>query len=146
MIVPGYWNDPQATAESFVGGFWRSGDIGSLDADGYLRVFDRRKDIINRGGYKIYSAEIENVLSFHPAVIECAAIACPDPVLGEKIQVFVRCNEDYSDSENIRQFCASRLADYKIPDFVVFLNEPLPRNANGKIIKTQLRNSLNIRS
>jgi long-chain acyl-CoA synthetase len=77
MVVKGYWNDPAATAENIVGGYWRSGDVGSKDAEGYVRVFDRRKDMINRGGYKIYSAEVESALLEHPGVLEAAAVALP---------------------------------------------------------------------
>jgi O-succinylbenzoic acid--CoA ligase len=81
MVVPGYWNDPAATAENFVAGHWRSGDIGSKDAEGYVRVFDRKKDMINRGGYKIYSVEVENALMSCPGVVEAAVVAEPCPVL-----------------------------------------------------------------
>ena len=89
MVVPGYWNDPAATAESFVAGYWRSGDIGSKDADGFVRVLDRKKDMINRGGYKIYSVEVENALMSFPGVVEAAVVAEPCPVLGERVHAFV---------------------------------------------------------
>ena len=77
MVVKGYWNDPAATAENIVGGYWRSGDIGSKDTQGYVRVFDRKKDMINRGGYKIYSVEVENALMSFPGVVEAAVVAQP---------------------------------------------------------------------
>ena len=142
MVVPGYWDNPEATAAGFAAGYWCSGDIGALDEEGYLRVFDRKKDMINRGGYKIYSAELENVLSYHPDVIECAAVARPDEVLGEKVQIFVRCHEGKGDAKDLQAFCAARLSDYKVPEFINFINEPLPRNANGKIVKTSLRDTV----
>lgn len=140
MVVRGYWNRPEATQENFVGGYWRSGDIGSLDKEGYLRVFDRMKDMINRGGYKVFSAEVENVLAYHPAVAECAVVARPDPVLGEKVQAFIALASGASATEQeIRDYCASRLADYQVPDFVAFMDASLPRNPNGKVIKRNLR-------
>ena len=139
MVVPGYWRKPEATAASFVGGFWRSGDIGSLDADGFVRVFDRVKDMINRGGYKVFSAEVENVMSDHPGVVECAVVARPDPVLGERVQAFVVPRDRGVTEAAIRAFCAERMADYKVPEFVTLMSEPLPRNANGKVQKAALR-------
>lgn len=139
MVVPGYWRNPQANAEHFVGGYWKSGDIGAKDADGYFKVFDRKKDMINRGGFKIYSAEVENVLSRHPAVLECAVVARPDPVLGEKVQVFVVAGGDPISEADLRQFCADRMADYKVPDFITMMAEALPRNANGKVLKAMLK-------
>jgi len=139
MVVPGYWNNPQANAEHFVGGYWKSGDIGSRNAGGYFKVFDRKKDMINRGGFKIYSAEVENVLSRHPAVLECAAVARPDPVLGEKVQVFVVARADEINAGDLRQFCAQHMADYKVPDFITVMADSLPRNANGKVLKAVLK-------
>ena len=139
MTVPGYWNDEARTAESFADGFWKSGDVGSMDEGGYVRLHDRKKDMIIRGGYNIYSAELENALSYHPGVAECAAVAPPDPVLGEKVHMFVRAVSEDVTAEDLRSFCAERLADYKVPDFVTFLNDPLPRNANGKVLKNTLR-------
>jgi len=139
MVVPGYWNNPQANAEHFVGGYWKSGDIGSRNAGGYFKVFDRKKDMINRGGFKIYSAEVENVLSRHPAVLECAAVARPDPVLGEKVQVFVVARADAISAGDLKQFCAQHMADYKVPDFITVMADALPRNANGKVLKAVLK-------
>lgn len=139
MVVPGYWNKPDKSAESFVGGFWRSGDIGSIDAGGYVRVFDRKKDMINRGGYKVFSAEVENVLSYHPGVLEVAVVPHPDPVLGEKVHAFVHLKEGATTEEALKSFCAERLSDYKVPDYFTFSADPLPRNANGKLIKRSLR-------
>ncbi|MBV8650180.1 MAG: long-chain fatty acid--CoA ligase, partial [Alphaproteobacteria bacterium] len=139
MVVPGYWNRPEATESEFTDGFWHSGDIGSLDANGFLRVFDRKKDMINRAGYKIFSAEVENVLSHHPRIVESAVIGVPDPVLGERVKAIVVPRDDGVTPEAIRGFCAERLADYKVPEFVVLVADPLPRNANGKLQKAVLR-------
>lgn len=138
MVVPGYWNDPAASAAEFTGGYWHSGDIGRLDWDGYLHVLDRRKDMINRAGYKVFSAEVENVLSEHGAVAECAVVGRPDPVLGERVHAFVVADGELS-VEAVRAFCAQRLADYKVPETYTVLGEGLPRNANGKVMKPELR-------
>ncbi len=139
MVVPGYWEDDAATQREFCGGYWKSGDIGSIGADGYVRILDRKKDLINRGGYKVYCAEVEGVLSLHPAVVESAVIARPDPVLGEKAHAFVLISDPGCTAEDLRAHCARHLADYKLPDFITFVERPLPRNANGKILKRQLR-------
>lgn len=150
MVVPGYWNDPPAGRGAFVDGYWRSGDVGSLDAGGYLRVFDRIKDMINRGGYKIYSVEVENVLKFHRDVADVAVVACPDPVLGEKVRAIVQLTQasaarrggDAPCADMLKAFCGERLADYKVPEFIDFTDEPLPRNAAGKLLKREIRSDL----
>jgi acyl-CoA synthetase (AMP-forming)/AMP-acid ligase II len=140
-VIKGYWNNPTATAESFTGGFWHSGDLGSVDADNFVRVFDRQKDMINRGGLKIYSAEVESVLAGHPAVVESAIIAKPCPVLGERVHAVVVAREPLA-SDALRAWCAERLSDYKVPETMAIVAEPLPRNANGKVLKRQLREAL----
>ncbi|MFK8078978.1 MAG: class I adenylate-forming enzyme family protein [Granulosicoccus sp.] len=142
MIVPGYWNNPEKTQSEFNNGYWKSGDIGSRDSEGYFRLHDRRKDMIIRGGYNIYSAEIENAVIAHENVIECAAIGRPDPVLGEKNEIIIVAVNASMTQEEILNYCREKLADYKVPDYVTFSTEPLPRNANGKIIKTLLRQPL----
>ena len=139
MVVPGYWNNPDKTSTEFHNGYWKSGDIGSRDKHGFFRLHDRRKDMIIRGGYNIYSAEIENVVSAIEGVIECAAIGRPDPVLGEKTELIVYTATSSISKEQICSLCESQLADYKVPDFVTFVADPLPRNANGKVVKRALR-------
>jgi long-chain acyl-CoA synthetase len=141
MVVPGYWNNPEATRASFHEGYWKSGDIGSLDAEGWLRVFDRKKDMINRAGYKVFSAEVENLLLSHPAVAEAAVIGRPDPVLGERVHAVVFAKTTIAEAE-LRAFCAERLADYKVPETIELSPDPLPRNANGKLQKAALRERL----
>lgn len=143
MVVPGYFNRPEANASDFVDGYWRSGDIGSIDANGFVRVIDRKKDMINRAGFKIYSAEVENTLSFHADILECAIVAKPDPVLGERVHAFVVARDGMTvDADSVRAFCSERLADYKVPESVTILSERLPRNSNGKIHKPTLRSML----
>ncbi len=138
-VVPGYWNNPEKTAAEFHDGYWKSGDVGSMDEEGFITLHDRRKDMIIRGGYNIYSAEIENTLIAHPSVMECAAIGRADPVLGEKLHVFVQTEDPDLTLEVLRDYCKAHLADYKRPDFATFTRDPLPRNANGKIVKRALR-------
>ena len=95
--------------------------------------------MINRGGYKIFSAEVENALAYHPAIAECAVVGRPDPVLGERVCAFVLPKSEGVTAEEIRRFCAERMADYKVPELVTLIAEPLPRNANGKVQKAVLR-------
>jgi long-chain acyl-CoA synthetase len=138
-VIRGYWNNAKATAESFTGGFWHSGDLGSIDARNFVRVFDRQKDMINRGGLKIYSAEVESVLAGHPDVVESAIIATPCPVLGERVHAVIVTRGDAVGSAALRAWCAERLSDYKVPETMTLTLTPLPRNANGKVMKKQLR-------
>jgi acyl-CoA synthetase (AMP-forming)/AMP-acid ligase II len=141
-VVKGYWNNPKATADGFTGGFWHSGDLGSIDEQNFVRVFDRQKDMINRGGLKIYSAEVESVLAAHPAVVESAIIAKPCPVLGERVHAVIVTRDAAVGTEVLREWCAARLSDYKVPETIALTVEPLPRNANGKVMKRQLREAL----
>jgi len=138
MTVPRYWNNPEATEKGFAGGYWKSGDIGAMDADGYICVLDRMKDMINRGGFKIYSVEVENTLMAHEAVAEAVVVGRPCPVLGERVEAFVVTKEP-ADDASLRQFCAERLSDYKVPDHVYIVEGPLPRNPNGKLLKNAVR-------
>jgi O-succinylbenzoic acid--CoA ligase len=142
MVVPGYWANPEATAASFTAGYWHSGDLGSVDAEGYVRVFDRKKDMLNRGGYKIFSVEVENVLMAWPGMVEAAIVGRPCPVLGERVHAFVVAPGDARQTEALRAFCAQRLADYKVPETITWCTEALPRNANGKLMKRLLRERL----
>ena len=138
MVVQGYWQDAVATEREFTDGYWHSGDVGAIDAQGFVRVLDRKKDMINRGGYKVYSAEVEGVLAEHPAVMEAAVLGYPCPVLGERVMAVVSARETVA-AEALRAFCAARLADYKVPETITVCTEPLPRNANGKVLKRDLR-------
>lgn len=141
MTIPSYWNNAEATAANFTGGYWRSGDIGAIDSHGYLSVLDRKKDMINRGGFKIYSVEVENMLMAHDAVTEAGVVGRPCEVLGERVIAFVVTREAV-DPGTLRAFCAANLSDYKVPDEVHIMEGPLPRNPNGKLLKTALRDWL----
>ncbi len=138
-VAVGYWANPDATRLNFVSGFWRSGDIGALTTDGYLQIFDRKKDMINRGGFKVYSAEVEDVLAYHPKVGEAAVVGDPDPVLTEKVHAYILPKDRSLTEGDVKAYCAERLSDYKVPDFVTFVDRPLPRNANGKVLKRALK-------
>jgi long-chain acyl-CoA synthetase len=139
MVVPGYWDNEQATAASFTAGHWHSGDLGWIDDAGYVHVCDRKKDMINRGGYKIYSIEVENALMAFDGVLEAAVVARPCPVLGERVHAVVHAPGLPQDDAALRRHCAERLADYKVPETITWSPEPLPRNANGKVMKRVLR-------
>ena len=139
MVVPGYWDNSEATAKGFAEGCWRSGDVGSIDAQGLVRVFDRIKDMINRGGFKIYSVEVENTLMALAGVVEAAVVGHPCPVLGERVHAYLYMPNQQHDADSVRAHCAARLADYKVPEEIFFSDTPLPRNANGKLLKRSLR-------
>jgi acyl-CoA synthetase (AMP-forming)/AMP-acid ligase II len=142
MVVRGYWNDPAATAREFTAGFWHSGDIGSVDAQGFVRVLDRKKDMINRGGYKVYCAEVESTLLGYPGVEEAAVVAVPCAVLGERVHAFITVGKGQVTPEGLKSHCSSHLSDYKVPETFTIRTDPLPRNANGKILKRELREAL----
>ncbi|CAN5909371.1 class I adenylate-forming enzyme family protein [soil metagenome] len=142
MVVPRYWDNPQATATGFTAGYWHSGDLGSVDAQGYVRIFDRKKDMLNRGGFKIYSVEVENTLMALPGVVEAAIVGMPCPVLGERVHAFIYAPDAPHDDGAARQHCAAALADYKVPESITWTAAPLPRNANGKVMKRLLREQL----
>lgn len=139
-IMKGYWNDPEETARALKDGWLHTGDMAWRDEDGYFYLADRKKDLINRAGEKIFPGEVESILNLHPKVLESAVVGVPDEYWGEKVKAFVvlRPGETCT-QEEIVEFCRSRLASYKKPDLVEFLPE-LPKNAVGKILKYMLRN------
>jgi acyl-CoA synthetase (AMP-forming)/AMP-acid ligase II len=139
-VVQGYWNKPEATAETFVDGWLHTGDLARIDADGLLYIVDRKKDMINRGGENVYSIEVENALAGAPGVGEAAVVAVPDEMMGEKVgAVIVPAAGQAPDVEAIVAHCRERLADFKVPQYVALREEPLPRNPGGKLLKAQLR-------
>jgi len=139
-VVAGYWGDPARTAETFVDGWLHTGDVATI-TDGMVRIVDRAKDMINRGGENVYSVEVENALAEHPDVLEVAVVGVADPVMGEKVGAVVLPREGAPDDlvPSLIAFARERLADYKVPQFVRVLGDPLPRNASGKVLKTTLR-------
>ncbi len=139
MIVKGYWNRPEATAETFVDGWVRTGDLAKLDEEGWCYIVDRAKDMVIRGGENIYSSEVENVLYDHPAVTDAALVGIPHPTLGEEPAAVVHLAPSTSASEaELRKWVAARLAKFKVPVRIAFVEDTLPRNANGKILKKDL--------
>jgi long-chain acyl-CoA synthetase len=139
-IVAGYWNKPEQTAEAFVDGWLRSGDLARIDDDGLVYVVDRKKDMINRGGENVYSVEVENALAAHPAVGEVAVVGVPDSMMGEKVgAVVVPLPGRELDPQDLVAFARERLADFKVPQYVVVRSQPLPRNPGGKVLKPPLR-------
>ncbi len=140
--MSGYWRNEAATREVLHDGWFRSGDIGYLDDEGFLFVVDRIKDIVNRGGEKIASAEVESCLLLHPAIAEAAAFGVPDAAYGEALAVAVHLKPGACiDADGIRAHVAAHLAPFKVPSHVVIRNEAMPRNAVGKLLKRDLRNS-----
>ena len=140
MVVKGYWNKPEATAETFINGWVRTGDIARLDEEGFCYIVDRAKDMIIRGGENIYSSEVEDVLYAHPGVTDAALVGIPHHTLGEEPAAVVHLAPGSHVSEaELREWVAARLAAFKVPVRILFSDEVLPRNANGKILKRDLK-------
>ena len=140
-IMKGYFRKPEATAEAIRNGWFHSGDIGILDAEGYLAIVDRTKDMILRGGFNVYPREIEELLLTHPAVSLCAVIGVPDERLGEEVKAFVVCKPGQAVAADVLiAWCRERLAAYKAPRHVEF-RDALPMGATGKVLKRELRAS-----
>jgi long-chain acyl-CoA synthetase len=140
LIMAGYWNKPEATAETVRDGWLYTGDVGYVDDDGFLFITDRKKDMIIRGGENIYCVEIENRLVEHPAVADAAVIGVPHPELGEEVKAVVQVEPGESITEQeVRSWVAEGLANFKVPAYVEIQDEKLPRNASGKLLKNVLR-------
>ncbi len=140
QVVKGYWNKPEATAQTFIDGWVRTGDLARLDEEGFCYIIDRAKDMLIRGGENIYCIEVENVLYDHPAVMDAALVGVEHKTLGEEPAAVVTLKPGASATEDeLRAFVADRLAAFKVPVKVIFWPETLPRNANGKILKTELK-------
>ena len=140
MLIRGYWNRPDATAETIVDGWLRSGDLGRLDADGFVYVEDRVKDMILRAGENVYGAEVENAIYEHPAVHEAAVFGVPHERLGEEVGVAILVNDGMTlTPAELWAFLDEKIAKFKIPTQVVIMTEPLPRNAAGKFLKRELQ-------
>ncbi len=136
----GYWNNPEATAEAFRDGFFRTGDIGRQDTAGYFYILDRLKDMIVTGGENVYSGEVEAVIYGHPAVREVAVFGVPDPQWGELVMACVVLKPDATlTTDDLIAFCRRSLANYKLPRRVEFSETDLPKNSSGKVLKKTLR-------
>lgn len=142
-VIQGYWNNPEASAAAITDGWLKTGDLGRLDADGFLYIVDRTKDIIIRGGENVYSIEIENSLLSHPQVLEAAVIGLPHPELGEEIAAVVQVRSNASTTEeDLISYALENLARFKVPSKIHIRRQPLPRNAAGKVLKGELRDDL----
>jgi long-chain acyl-CoA synthetase len=141
-VMKGYWNQPQANAEAFRGGWFHTGDLGYVDEDGFLFIVDRKKEMIIRGGFNVYPREVEEVIYTHPAVAEAAVIGVPDERLGEEVKAVVSLKPGAQASEeDIIAFVKERVAAYKYPRTVQFVDS-LPKGATGKILKKELKAQL----
>ncbi|WP_066167968.1 class I adenylate-forming enzyme family protein [Gordonia hydrophobica] len=141
-ITSGYWQRPDATAATIIDGWLHTGDVVRVDDAGRIHIVDRTKDIINRGGENVSSIEVEAALMAVPGVLEAAVIAVPDDVLGEKVGAVVYSGGDPIDVDQIIGAVAAQIADFKVPQYVSVIDEPLPRNPGGKIVKGRIRDSV----
>ncbi|MFD8099721.1 class I adenylate-forming enzyme family protein [Nocardia fluminea] len=139
-VVAGYWNNPAATAATFVDGWLRTGDLARIDERGLVSIADRAKDMINRGGENVYCVEVENALAGAPGIGESAVVGVPDDMMGEKVgAVVVPVAGTEFDEAAVLGYLRDRLADFKVPQYFSVRAEPLPRNPGGKVVKTALR-------
>ncbi|MFG2825551.1 long-chain fatty acid--CoA ligase [Kitasatospora sp. NPDC048365] len=137
-VMKGYWRNPEATAEAVVDGWFRTGDLGTRDADGYFRIVDRSKDLVIRGGYNVYPREVEEVLYEHPAVAEAAVIGVPHPLHGQEVAAVVALKPGAAaGADELRQYVKDRVAPYKYPR-LVRITDALPKGPTGKILKREL--------
>ncbi|MEJ2887943.1 class I adenylate-forming enzyme family protein [Actinomycetospora aeridis] len=144
-VVRRYWNAPAATAQAFTDGWFHTGDLGRVDDEGRLRVVDRIKDVVDRGGEAVHCVEVEDAIAEHPDVVEVAVIGVRHPDLGEEVGAIVRTRPGTAlRADDLRSDLTARLAHFKIPTVVAFRDEPLPRNAVGKILKQPLRAGLRV--
>lgn len=140
VVIKGYLNRPDATAEAIVDGWFDTGDIGRIDDDGFVFLVDRAKDMVLRGGENVYCSEVEAAIYAHPAVAEVAVFGLDDDRLGEEVAAAIHLEPGASlDADEIRSFASQNLAAFKVPRYVFFHDEPLPQNANGKFLKRALR-------
>jgi long-chain acyl-CoA synthetase len=137
--MKGYLDKPEATAEAMRNGWFHSGDLARIDADGYVYIVDRKKDMILKSGYNVYPREVEEVLYRHPAVAEAAVVGVPDAAKGEEVKAFVVLREGASAAEDeLIDHCRELIAPYKCPRYVE-LTAALPKSATGKILRRELR-------
>ncbi len=138
-VVPGYWNKPEETAESLPGGELLTGDMGFMDEGGWFYVVDRKKDMINASGFKVWPHEVEDVLYSNPAVREAAVVGVPDEYRGESVKAYISCKPGEAvTAEELIEFCKQQMAAYKYPRSIEFLDE-LPKTTTGKILRRELR-------
>jgi long-chain acyl-CoA synthetase len=141
QVMAGYWNRPDETAKVMTAdGFFKSGDVGIMDERGYIRIVDRKKDMILVSGFNVYPNEIEQVVSLHPGVLECAAIGIPDEKSGEAVKLFVVKNDPSLSEDDLASYCRENFTAYKRPKYIEFRDE-LPKSNVGKILRRELRSA-----
>jgi long-chain acyl-CoA synthetase len=139
QVMQGYWQRPEETAKVLDAKAWlHTGDVAIIQADGYVRIVDRMKDMILVSGFNVYPNEVEDVISRHPDVLECAVISVPDEHSGEAVKAVVVAKNPSLSSETVRQWCKQQLAAYKVPKHVEF-RDSLPKSAVGKVLRRELR-------
>ncbi len=141
-VMRGYWNRADATARALRDGWLHTGDVGTLDEEGYLHVLDRRDDLVVSGGENVYPAEVEGVLLAHPGVVEAAVVGVPDDEWGQRVVALVRVSDDAVTGDVLRAFCRARIAGYKVPAEMHLTRDALPRNAAGKLLRREVRERL----
>jgi long-chain acyl-CoA synthetase len=142
QVMAGYWNRPDETAKVMTpDGFFKSGDMGFMDRDGFVKVVDRKKDMILVSGFKVFPNEVEAVIASHPGVLECAVVGLPDERMGESVNLFVVKKDPQLTAEELRKFCATQLTHYKLPRRIEFRSE-LPKSNVGKILRRALRDEV----
>ena len=140
QVMAGYWNRPDETANVMTDdGYFRSGDIGVMNPDGYVRIVDRKKDMILVSGFNVYPTEIEQVVGLHPGVLECAAVGIPDERSGEAVKLFVVKRDPALSESEVAEYCKTNFTAYKRPKYIEFRDE-LPKSNVGKILRRELRN------
>ena len=139
QVMAGYWRRPDNTAKVLsLDGWFSTGDVATLDDEGYLRIVDRIKDMISVSGFKVYPKEVEDVATSHPDIIECAAIGVPSETTGEAVKLVVVSSNPALDAEAVEAFCRERLTAYKVPKVIEFVDD-LPKSNVGKVLRRELR-------
>ena len=138
-VVTEYYKDPENTAANFQDGFWKSGDVGYMDEDGYIYIVDRKKDMIISGGFNVYASEVEHALNSHPAVQQSVVVGIPHEEWGESVHAEVILSEDQAITpEELIQYCKAKIASYKVPKTIDYVKE-LPTSGVGKVLRRKVR-------
>jgi long-chain acyl-CoA synthetase len=139
QVMAGYWQRPDETAKVMTAdGFFRTGDIGIMDAAGQVKIVDRKKDMVLVSGFNVYPNEVEDVVAAHPGVLECAVVGVPDPSSGEAVVLIVAKKDPALTEQALMKFCAEQLTNYKRPKYIIFQQE-LPKTNVGKVLRRELR-------
>jgi long-chain acyl-CoA synthetase len=142
QVMQGYWQRPDETARVFTADGWlRTGDMGAMDERGYLRITDRKKDMIIVSGFKVFPNEVEDVAAMHPGVLESAAVGVPDEKTGEAVKLVLVRKDPALTAQAVIEHCRAHLTAYKVPRQVEFRTEPLPKSPIGKILRRELRDA-----